>query len=111
MTTQTHYIDDARYHFEVRMIRDLLRRSNTTLDERRMAIASGLSLAGLDMGALVLTGGTIRPEHYGDLVDVLAELEPCAWTGELEANDVIIALGEFGNVWPENIRSIQQSAA
>ncbi|QOZ26158.1 hypothetical protein [Bradyrhizobium sp. CCBAU 51753] len=37
------------------------------------------------------------------LAEWLAALDPCPWSGEMTDNEVKVALGEFGNIWPTSI--------
>ena len=45
------------------------------------------------------------PDHRLEvLADHLAHLEPCPFRGEVTEDQIKIALGEVGDVWPNNIR-------
>ena len=68
-----------------------LRYEHADAIERRFAIEVDLWQGGLDL------------DHYRPLVDALVTLEPCSFSGEIEANEVIVALGEAGNIWPASI--------
>jgi hypothetical protein len=43
--------------------------------------------------------------NYRRAADAIAALEPCPVHGVITADQVKIALGEAGNIWPESIRS------
>jgi hypothetical protein len=34
----------------------------------------------------------------------IADLDPCPFAGRLTPDQIIAALGEFGDIWPDNIR-------
>lgn len=35
----------------------------------------------------------------------IANLAPCPFAGRLTPDQVVLALGEFGDIWPESIRA------
>lgn len=37
------------------------------------------------------------------LADAIAALEPCAWSGTITRDQILIALGEHGDIWPASI--------
>jgi|GEM_PF-6028940 len=39
------------------------------------------------------------------LADKIADLEPCPFAGRVTRDQVLMALGEFGDFWPESILS------
>lgn len=39
------------------------------------------------------------------LADAIAALEPCAWAGRITRDQILIALGEHGDIWPISILS------
>jgi hypothetical protein len=45
-----------------------------------------------------------------DLAKLIANIEPCAVTGRITRSQVVIAMGEFGDIWPEGIRDRCESA-
>jgi hypothetical protein len=47
--------------------------------------------------------GPIASDRMSRLADVLASLDPCPVTGLMTDNQIKIALGEFGDVWPRSI--------
>lgn len=113
LLTET-YIADDRYHFEVAFITDILRAhyvQRVTAYPREIDPAElyerlhvALRSTGLNMGEFRLVGGRVEPERYRELVQALADLEPDTWSGEYEPDQVMLVLGEEGNVWPASIR-------
>lgn len=51
------------------------------------------------MGAVYL-----ESEAYGRLIDALLHVELDPFSGKVERDGVVMALGEFGDIWPESIR-------
>jgi hypothetical protein len=47
--------------------------------------------------------GPLANQRLNMLADRLARLEPCSVTGRITENEVKIALGENGNIWPRSI--------
>jgi hypothetical protein len=47
--------------------------------------------------------GALTPDRLVRLVDYLAHLEPCPVTGIITENEIKIALGEAGGIWPREI--------
>lgn len=48
---------------------------------------------------------TYIPDDIENLVaEKIANLEPCAFAGRVTPDQVKLALGEFGDIWPESIR-------
>lgn len=45
----------------------------------------------------------ISTPDYDRLVDALANLKPCPFEGRITADQIKIALGELGDVWPASI--------
>jgi hypothetical protein len=43
-------------------------------------------------------------ESIQTLAEKIAKLEPCPFAGRVTSDQVKIALGEFGDIWPESIR-------
>jgi hypothetical protein len=82
-----------------------------TYDEVHGVVRANLSPVGVDLGGMSIAAGRTEPERYGDLVEALATLEPDGFTGEYEACQVKMVLGEIGNVWPESARPDSQSPA
>ena len=39
------------------------------------------------------------------VADAVAALEPCAWSGKITRDQILIALGEHGDIWPASILS------
>lgn len=37
------------------------------------------------------------------LADAIAALEPCPFTGTITRDQIVVALGEHGNIWPTSI--------
>lgn len=106
MTDQAElFLDSFPYKALVRCLRQALRRTYQHPDERAYAAHVNLSLAGIDLGELRLVNGKVVSEHYRDLVEALATVQPCAFSGEIEDNEIITALGEVGNIWPAAIRA------
>lgn len=106
MTEPTEiFLSNGRYNLLVRCLRVALRRTYKHPDERSYAAQSALSLGGINMGELSLEDHKVVPEHYRDLVEALATVQPCAFSGEIENNEIITALGEAGNIWPAVIRA------
>jgi hypothetical protein len=44
----------------------------------------------------------IETDTYRRLVDALAAIEPCAFTGDRETQ-ILFALGEIADVWPASV--------
>lgn len=48
-------------------------------------------------------------EHYPDdatcarFVDAILNVEPCAWSGKVEKDQIKLVLGEVGEIWPSAI--------
>lgn len=51
------------------------------------------------MGAVYL-----RSDAYDRLIDALLHVEPDAFSGKADSDGMKLALGEFGDIWPESIR-------
>ncbi|WP_127595990.1 hypothetical protein [Nitratireductor alexandrii] len=98
------YLPADRYAFNAAYLVKALRKRHPDPDTRRDHIHAALRTMGLDMGGLCLTGGRIAPEHHGELLDALLDLEPSAFTGEIDLCSVKLALGEHGGIWPASIR-------
>ncbi|WJR76020.1 hypothetical protein [Bradyrhizobium sp. NP1] len=53
-----------------------------------------------------------RPDHFipddqlTRAANAIANLEPCPFKGRLTADQVIRALGEFGDIWPASIEKL-----
>lgn len=47
-------------------------------------------------------------ERYSRLVAALVNIQPCPVTGMVTENEIKIALGEAGDIWPQAIRSSVQ---
>lgn len=45
----------------------------------------------------------VDDRRYDALVQALLNLPPCAVTGEVTDNEIKVALGEVGNIWPASI--------
>lgn len=45
----------------------------------------------------------LEDERYGNLVDALAALKACPFSGKVTADQVKITLGEYGDIWPASI--------
>ena len=39
-----------------------------------------------------------------DLARAISKVQPCAATGRLTGSEIAVALGEFGDIWPNSIR-------
>ena len=52
---------------------------------------------------LQMTTHYLEAEAYNRLIDALLRVEPDAFTGKVERDGVTLALGEFGDIWPESI--------
>lgn len=56
-------------------------------------------------------------EHYLDdatyarLVDAILNAEPCAWSGKVEKDQIMLVLGEVGDIWPKVIQPTEKSLA
>ncbi|AZO38796.1 MAG: hypothetical protein EOS81_07155 [Mesorhizobium sp.] len=106
MTEPTEiFLSNGRYYLLVRCLRSALRRKYKHPDERSYAALSNLSLAGINMGELSLENSKVVSAHYRDLVEALATVQPCAFSGQIEDNEIITILGEVGNIWPAAIRA------
>jgi hypothetical protein len=46
----------------------------------------------------------VSTENYRSAAEAIAGLEPCPVHGDITADQVKIAIGEAGNIWPESIR-------
>ncbi len=44
-------------------------------------------------------------ERYARLVNALLNVQPCPFAGHVTADQIMMALGEVGNVWPIHSRS------
>ncbi|MER9702659.1 hypothetical protein NKJ10_00155 [Mesorhizobium sp. M0204] len=99
------FLDNARYNLLVKCLRKALRRTYKHADERAYTAHTTLSLAGINMGRPSVVNGKVIPEFYGDLVEALAAVQPCAFSGEIENDEIITALGDAGNIWPAAIRA------
>ena len=51
---------------------------------------------------------SVVPHHR--LAEKIANLEPCPFVGRVTPDQVKIALGEFGDIWPESIREDAEAA-
>ena len=53
----------------------------------------------------------MRPDYFVPdeplfrAADAIANLTPCPVTGRITRDQVLMAFGEFGNIWPESIRA------
>jgi hypothetical protein len=47
--------------------------------------------------------GPLARDRLDPLATHLAQLDPCPVTGKMTDNQVIIALGEHGDIWPRSI--------
>lgn len=99
------FLPASHYYLEAAHLTNTLRHEHENLDARRMAVHAALRGAGLELGDLVIVGTRVDPEHYVDLVEQLAVLEPCWFSGQIEDYQVRFVLGEIGNIWPQTIRS------
>ena len=45
----------------------------------------------------------VSDERYSRLVAALLNVKPCPFTGAVTENEIKIALGEAGDIWPESI--------
>jgi hypothetical protein len=43
-------------------------------------------------------------ENITRAANAIANLEPCPFAGRITPEQIIAALGEFGDIWPESIR-------
>lgn len=51
-----------------------------------------------------MTAIYIPTETYKKLTEALASLEPCPTSGLVTEDQIKIALGEVGGIWPDSIR-------
>lgn len=51
----------------------------------------------------------LSDETYHRLIDAILNAEPCAWSGKVEKDQVMLAIGEAGSIWPEAIRRERNS--
>lgn len=97
------FLDNTRHHFLVSALTTVLRKPEKRRGDHRYAIHAQLKLAGLDDAAPIFVSGGLTSAKYACLIDVLAAHKPCPATGMIEDYQVINALGEFGNMWPDTI--------
>ena len=45
----------------------------------------------------------LHHDQYSRLVERLANLEPCPFAGKITPDQIKVALGEAGNIWPKEI--------
>jgi hypothetical protein len=71
----------------------------------RMALHSALRLGNVDMGELVINhpASRVDPTLRLELVDALVAIELSLFTGEFDACEVKMVLGEAGEVWPASV--------
>lgn len=107
------YIENAPYNALVSHLVEILRTGKRTLfnpqpiddaDGLHMRLHAALRLGGIDMGELVLNAPRIDPSERHELVEALAALDPDAFTGNYEPDQIKVTLGEEGNIWPASIR-------
>jgi len=48
-------------------------------------------------------------DHFNQLAEKIAALEPSAFAGHVTADQVKLALGEHGDIWPKRIRADAQA--
>jgi hypothetical protein len=82
------------------------KRPRQTPSELHMGLQSALRLAGVPMGDLVMNKAEnrVEPTERLALVDKLAAVEPSAFSGDYDGCDVKLALGEHGDVWPDEYK-------
>ena len=67
----------------------------------------------------IIIGLTMRLDHFAPLENItraanaIADLAPCPFAGCATPDQIIAALGEFGDIWPETIQPdlIRETAA
>ena len=67
--------------------------------------SQALRLGNVDMGELIINhpASRVDPSIRLELVDALLAIELSPFTGEFDACDVKLALGEAGEVWPASV--------
>ena len=45
-----------------------------------------------------------------ELARAISNVQPCAVTGRVTSSEIAVALGEFGDIWPESIRDHSETA-
>lgn len=53
----------------------------------------------------------LNDERYDRLVAALLALKPCAFSGKVEPDQIRLALGEEGGIWPARIEGERDLAA
>lgn len=48
----------------------------------------------------------VPDNNYDAAIAAILALEPCAFAGRVTKDQIAVALGEFGDIWPEGIRSM-----
>lgn len=51
-----------------------------------------------------MNGRFVPDLNYNAAIAAILALEPCALTGKLTFDQIAIALGEFGEIWPEGMK-------
>lgn len=110
---QTIYLDAGRYGLLVDHLMHVLTLYKGTWWHERchaqrdahMALHSALRLGNVEMGELVINhpASRVDPTIRLELVDALVAIEPSPFTGEFDACDVKMVLGEAGEVWPASV--------
>jgi hypothetical protein len=112
MTTATTeiYLSANRYRVLVSHLTGIMRRYKRSLfnhrpaddaDGLKMRLLAALRINGLDMGELVLRAPRIEGSKRQALIDALADLEPDAFSGAYEPDQIKLTLGEKGDIWPD----------
>lgn len=52
-----------------------------------------------------MTATYIRTEAFQRLADKIAALEPCPFYGYVTPDQIKMALGEHGNIWPTSVHA------
>jgi hypothetical protein len=64
-----------------------------------------VTIRGIDrMEICNMTDVYIGSERFERIAEAIAALEPCPFFGVLTADQVKMALGEHGDIWPDSIR-------
>jgi len=48
----------------------------------------------------------IPDANYNAVIAAILKLEPCAFIGKVTFDQIAIALGEIGNIWPEGMKDL-----
>ncbi|MEO9335953.1 hypothetical protein ABFT80_00770 [Mesorhizobium sp. SB112] len=105
------YLDNARHHFLVSCLTEALRKPEKRKGDHRNAVLAQIKLAGIDSDDPVFIDGVLTSARYAALIDVLIAHKPCPGSGEIEDYQVVNALGEFGNVWPDCVLEERELAS